>query len=191
MFYKLALTHFFMPKREGELIISETGNWNVASQYADSIIMDSLRKCRDYERIARMGYLSIVDEMININPKSKDELKFDGLRYLISELIVLIESSKEFLKKENTKKIAERIEEQLKKINNYLPNVYKINKGIGKGYNFRLIPHVYETVLNRVSELRSELNYPLNKNHLIFTDKDEFQVDDFKGRLKSRVKNKG
>lgn len=180
-----------MPKREGELIISETGNWNVASQYADSIIMDSLRKCRDYERIARMGHISLLDEMLNMNPKSKDELKYDGLRYLISELIVLIESAKEFLKKENTKEQAENIEEELKKINDYLPNVYKTNKNIGKQTKFILIPQVYDQVLNRVAKLRSELNYPLNRNHLIFTDKDEFQSADFKDRLKARVKNKG
>ena len=43
------------PKEEG-YNISETGNWNVASDYSRLKIMKPLYNCDIYENIAKFGY---------------------------------------------------------------------------------------------------------------------------------------
>ncbi|KKL77847.1 hypothetical protein LCGC14_2030750, partial [marine sediment metagenome] len=50
---------------------------------------------------------------------------------------------------------------------------------------------IYEKVLERVLEIKALINEPLNKNHLIFTDKKEFDPRAFKEGIKKRIIGQG
>ena len=50
---------------------------------------------------------------------------------------------------------------------------------------------LFNKTLELVSEIKADINLPLNKNHLIFVDKEEFDPAMFKKKLKDRIINKG
>ena len=49
----------------------------------------------------------------------------------------------------------------------------------------------YYKVLDMVIEIKSKLNEPLNKNHLIFTNKDEFDPKAYKKQIIEDAKTRG
>jgi len=183
-----------MPKKDGEdYIISETGNWNVADQYSKSKIMRPLNLCDYYEDIANFGYESIVDEIINFNSPSNDFIKIKAIKRLVRELIRLIDNTKFALKIENSKKLVLQYKIELQKIEQVIPKLIKIKKNnISKTSKmFIKDPLLFQDILNQVSEIKSKINEPLNRNHLIFTDREEFDPIAFKNSLKERMVNKG
>ncbi len=175
----------------GEPIISETGNWNVASDFARIKIMDPLTKCEYYQDIAMIGYESIIEELMGYQIEN-DFVKYTGLKRLINELLKVCENSRFAMKKPGTKEELKVYEDKLKKIKNILPFLVKIRKnGINKTKELKIINEKFDKILNIVIELKSSINFPLNKNHLIFTDKEEFDPNAFKTSLKERMKARG
>ena len=84
--------------------VSELGNWNVADNYTKTKIMRPLILVDFYEDVARYGYESLEDELINYQSIPNDLIRIKSLRRLIRELIRLIDNTKFALKKEGTKK---------------------------------------------------------------------------------------
>ena len=183
-----------MPKKEGdEYIISETGNWNVADQYTKNKIMRPLNLCDYYEDIANFGYESIAEELINYDAPPNDLIRIKALKRLISTLIRIVQNSKFALKKEGTKQEALKYKAQLEKLEKVIPKIIrlKVNQ-IKKTKSFIIKDHtLFQQILDSVSIIKSKINEPLNKNHLIFTDKEEFDPKKFKENLKARMIGEG
>lgn len=183
-----------MPKKDGdEYIISETGNWNVADQYSKSKIMRPLNLCDYYEDIASFGYESIIDELINFKTPPNDLIKIKAMKRLIRELIRLIDNAKFALKIGNSKKLVLGYKENLKKIEIVVPKLIRVKKNnIEKTSTVTIKDSIlFQDILNQISEIKSKINEPLNRNHLIFTDKEEFDPVAFKESRKERMINKG
>ena len=70
-----------------------------------------------------------------------------------------------------------------------LTEVRVINKYNEKRTSINL--ELFEKVLKQILEIKSNINEPLNKNHLIFTDREEFDPSAFKKSLKDRMVNRG
>ena len=49
----------------------------------------------------------------------------------------------------------------------------------------------FNKVLEIVFEIKSAINFPLNRNHLIFTDREEFDPHAYKKAMKERMTHKG
>lgn len=179
-----------MPKKDGvtgEAIVSESGNWNVASDFARVKIMIPQAKCEYYEDIATFGYDSIVEELMGYSIPN-DLIRYTGLNRLINELIKLCKNSKFAMKKGKTKEELEGYEKQLKKIKNTLHFSISIKKNnIKKTQNLIIKEEIFGRILEIVLEIKSSINTPLNKNHLIFTDKEEFDPAAFKELAKKRM----
>ena len=183
-----------MPKKDpttGEAIISESGNWNVASDFARIKIMNPLEKCEYYQTIAVFGYNSIIEELMYYQVPN-DVVRYRGLIRLIKELLRVCENSKFAMKKPGTKDELKKREEELKKIENVLSAVVEVkNNHINRTQELKIIPEKFDKVLGIVVEIKSLINAPLNKNHLIFTDKEEFDPHAYKKAMKERITDRG
>jgi hypothetical protein len=183
-----------MPRKveeSSEYMISESGNWNVAARFAEEKIMKPLVKCEIYEDLALFGYESILDQLENFDKIPNDFIKITGLKRLIRELIRLSKNATFAMKNKGTKETLNLIEEKLYKIEKILPLTFEIRfNNINKTKNINLTDN-FSKVLEEVLKLKSEINSPLNQNHLIFTDKEEFDPVAFKNRIKDRIINKG
>lgn len=183
-----------MPKRDQEdSIVSETGNWNVADSYAKSKIMRPLILCDYYEDIAYFGYDSIAEELVNYSSPPNDVIKLRAMKRLTKQLIRLIDNCKFALKKGKTKEKALGYRELLIKLDSTIPKLIKETYNAVEDKRTVSISNIslFNEVLEKISEIKSKINEPLNENHLIFTDKEEFDAKAFKAKLKDRMINQG
>lgn len=188
--YKLVILFFFMVfKKEEGYNISELGNWNVANDYSKTKIMKPLDYCDHYENIARFGYDTLLDQLENFGVP-QDNLKLIGFERLVNELIKLCGNCKFAMKVKGTKDELIKLEKKLIKIRSLMKLFSKtITKNRTK--QLKLNEERYYTALDFVLEIKSKLNEPLNKNHLIFTDKPEFDPKAYKSSLMEDAKTRG
>ena len=181
-----------MPKKDAvdDYMISESGNWNVAARFSEIKIMIPLAKCDVYEDVAKFGYVDLFEELMNygIPPET---LKLSALNRLINELIKIAKNCRFAMKKQGTKTQLEELEKRLYIIKKVFPLIYKTTfNQISKTSQTKL-NSFFPEILERVLEIKAEINDPLNKNHLIFTDKEEFDPKAFKDRIKNRMIDQG
>lgn len=176
-------------KREDGYNVSELGNWNVASDYSRLKIMKPLDFCDHYENIARFGYDTMIEQLENFGVPL-DTLKLIGFERLVNELIKLCDNSMFAMKSGGTKKELKGIEDKLKIIRKIIPTLSKtINKQ--KSKVITIIPEKYYKVLDIVADIKSKVNEPLNKNHLIFTNKEEFDPKAYKEQIIADATTRG
>lgn len=164
--------------REDGYNISETGNWNVASDYSKLKIMKPLYLCDIYENIARFGYDNFIEQLENMGVPT-DVLKISGFERLVNELIRLCGNVKFAMSVGKTRNELEELEEKLVRIRSLIPVLFKTVTR-QKRKEVKLVEEKYFKALDAVLEIKSKLNEPLNKNHLIFTAKEEFDPQEFK-----------
>lgn len=179
-----------MPQKEfGDDIISEHGSWNVAQHYAELKIMKPLYLCDEYETIATFGHVDFVDEMLsNFSP---DVLKIRGFKRLIKTLILLINNCKFAVKgKQNQQLIGYK--QDLEKYYKTIDALFEYVKDEQKGTSeLVIIPEKYDKVLERVIEIKSLINEPLNKYDLIFTYVEPFDPKKAKELIKKGLIERG
>lgn len=175
--------------KEDKYNVSELGNWNVASEFARIKIMKPLDYCDHYENIARFGYDTLIEQLENFGVPL-DTLKLIGFERLVGELLKLCENSKFAMKVASTRTDLETLEKDLKSIEKIIPALSKIITKQRK-QKLVLIKNRYNTALKIVIEIKSKLNEPLNKNHLIFTDKQEFDPQAYKKQIMADAKTRG
>ena len=178
-----------MNSKEEGYNISDSGNWNVASDFSRIKIMKPLDYCDHYENIARFGYDTLIEQLENFGVPL-DTLKLIGFERLIYELLKLCGNSRFAMKVAGTLDELTKLEKKLKEIQKIIPILSKtITKQ--KKQILTLNPKKYYPALNMVVEIKAKLNEPLNKNHLIFTDKQEFDPKAYKKQIMSDAKNRG
>lgn len=186
-----------MPKRDAyeEKMMSDHGNWNVASDYARLKIMKQLYLADEYEIIATFGFSDLIDELtIDI---SLDVLKIRGFKRLIKSLIMVINNSKFAVKdgksgKGGHKTTLNNLKEELNRYWKVVPTLFEYKKDEkNKTKELKLIQKEYNQALERVIEIKSEINEPLNRYDLIFTHKEDFDPTAAKERIKELLKSKG
>ena len=173
--------------------VSETGNWNVADRYSKNKIMRPLNLCDYYEDVATFGYDSLVEELINYNSPPNDVIRYRAMVRLVKELIRLIRNTKFALKIGNSKKTALRYMKDLILLQKSLPNLVRTSHNHVDHTSSTKINNyaLFDRYLEKIAIIKSKLNEPLNKNHLIFTDKEEFDPRAFKKNNNDRIINQG
>lgn len=179
-----------MPKKDGdEFVLSETGNWNVASDYSRLKIMKPLYLCDEYETIATFGHLDFYDEITqNIEV---DLIKIRGFKRLIKALILVINNSKFAIQSKAKEDLLDYLKE-LKRYYKIMPTLYsyKVNQ-LQKTKNLKIIPEKYDPALERVLDIKSLINEPLNKADLIFTHREEFNPQAYKKQIIKDASERG
>lgn len=172
--------------------ISDTGNWNTAKRFSDEKVMTPLSKCDTYEDLAKFGYDSILDELLNYQQIPPDIIRIKALNRLINELIKICKNNRFAMKKAGTKEELKNIEDKLYLLKNHLPKSYtKQTNSINNTTSIKINEGLFNLILEKTIELKSDVNFPLNKNNLIFNDKEEFDAGAFKEKIKQRMINKG
>lgn len=178
--------------REDGYNISDTGNWNVASDYSKLKIMKPLYLCDEYATISTFGTSHLVEELQSNQLISIDDMKIRGFQRLIHHLIMIIDNSYFAIKKDKGREDLESYKKELirfKKITGILFK-YQVNH-IRKTRTLMIIQDKYNPVLDRILEIKSLINIPLNRNHLIFTDKEEFDPQKYKKEIFDSITTRG
>lgn len=172
--------------REDGYNISDSGNWNVASDFSKFKIMKPLDNCDHYENLAQFGF-DTLEEQLNTPLFPTEEVKLMGFERLVRELLKLIGNSKFAMKVAKTKETMEGFEKELRNAIKIIPKLYKKSHNLRTKRATILLNEDYRKVLSRVLEIKADINEPLNKNHLIFTDKEEFDPQDYKKKVIKRA----
>lgn len=182
-----------MPKKDGdEFLVSESGNWNVADSYAKSKIMEPLYFADKYETIAEFGFENFYDEINLSQDPSKDTYRINAFRRLIKTLLRLINNTFFAITQKVSKEDLKKYKEELEKIYKIIPVLYTHKVDQRKGTRILKIKEEdYQKVLDRVIEIKSLINEPLNKHDLIFTHTEEFDPRAAKEEIKKRLTEVG
>jgi len=180
-----------MPKKEltDDYIVSDHGNWNVAADYSRLKIMKHLYFADEYETIATFGFVDFEEELTYSG--NADFLKIRGFKRLIKTLLMIISNSRFAIK-----------EPERKTINGYAKELIKYGKVLNLLYKYRrnqqkktkelvIIPEKYDKALDRVIEIKTLINEPLNRYDLIFTHKEEFDPKKYKKGIKEGLTEVG
>ena len=161
---------------------AESGNWNTAENYSQIKIMNLLAIADEYEEMAEFGSLNLVDEIKN--KEFTEELKIRAFRRLVNHLIRVCRNSWFALEKHKSARITiEGFIEELKEIRGNTSSYFMImSNEITKTRQLSLIPKYYE-VLERVSDIKKEINQALNQGDLIFIHKENFDVKTYKKQI--------
>ena len=159
---------------------AESGNWNTAENYSQIKIMNLLAIADEYEELSEFGSLNLMDEIQN--KESSEEIKIRSFRRLINHLIRVCNNSFFALKKAQRTSI-EILKGELKEIRDNLSKyITFIVDNINHTKKIRLSEEYYKK-LERVSEIKKEINVYLNEGDLIFIHKDTFDAKDYKKRI--------
>ena len=176
-----------MTKREEGYNVSDTGNWNVASDFSKFKIMEPLRLADGYSNIATFGHDDFYAEVGNV---PIDVLKIMGFERLVECLITLIDNALFAIKYGNQDLV--NFKKELLRIKKIIPVLYKVKTNqIKKTKELEIEMVSYKEVLERVKVIKSEINIPLNKNHLIYTDKVEFDPQKYKEQVFKTATERG
>lgn len=177
-----------MPKKDddGSYIISETGNWNVADLYSKSKIMRYLSLSDVYQEQATFGFNDFNEDGEQQMYDDKDLNRIRGFERFVYVLMNLIENTLFAVKRDKAELIT--LLKELKKVNEIKHLLYKkTTNQVNSTQQIRIDEKKYQKVLARVIEIKTEINEPLNKNHLIYTDKEEFDPKAYKESIKERM----
>lgn len=180
-----------MPKKSGfdDTEISEFGNWNVAADYSKLKIMKQLYLADEYEIIATFGFVDFMDELnfqLNV-----DVLKIRGFKRLIKSLLMVISNSRFAIKKGDREKL-DKFKEELTRFWKVIHVLFEHKKNQkNKTSELRIKEEVYNKALERVLEIKTEINEPLNKYDLIFTHKEDFDPARAKAMIKEGLTKRG
>ena len=183
-----------MPKKTGDdAVISELGNWNVASDFVREKIMKPLIKIDYYEDIAARGFESIEMDVFNWQAPPNALVRIKGMQWMISEMNKLILNTKFALKKSGTKEQIMKLKESIDKIKTILPKLSKKIVDNIEGTEKIVIRDeiLFDDVLDRLRTIKSNINEPLNKNHLIFVDSEEFDPQKYKEQIMKQATERG
>jgi len=170
--------------------MSEYGNWNVAADYSKLKIMKQLYLADEYETIATFGFVDFIDELnFNVNT---DVLKIRGFKRLIKSLLMVINNTRFAIRKKTDKEKIDKFKEELERFWKVMPVLYsyKTNQK-EKTKELRINEKDYNKAMERVIEIKAEINEPLNKYDLIFTHKEEFDPTKAKEMIKFGLIRKG
>lgn len=180
-----------MPKKDidDSFILSEHGNWNVASDYSRLKIMKQLYLADEYETIATFGFIDILEE--SNTDVNKDVLRLRGMKRLIKTLIMLIDNTI-FAVKSKEKEKLDGLRKELLRFWKVVPSLheYKVNQK-EKTRELKLKDNLFNDALERIIEIKSEINEPLNKYDLIFTHKEDFDIKKYKDQIMQGAVDRG
>lgn len=183
-----------MPKKEmlDDGIISEHGNWNVAADYAKLKIMKQLYLADQYETIATFGFSDFISELSALSEDiSIDVLKIRGFKRLIKSLMMVIDNSY-FAMKGNYKIDIKDYRDLLVRYWKVVPKLFTYKRNEKKrNRELKIDYKLYEIALEKVIDIKTKINIPLNRHDLIFTYREPFDPKKAKQQIKERLTNRG
>ena len=171
-----------MPKKSDYVDFTESGNWNVAADYVKLKIMKHLYLADEYELTAIFGTGEMVDEFIT-NEQMKVVGRLKALKRLRKTLDIIINNTIFAVKKDDKPKL-EDLYKELTKWDRAMIFCEIINYDMRtKSKTIKINETVFKKVLDGLIKIKKDLNEPLNRANLIFTEVEEFDPDKFKAEI--------
>lgn len=171
-----------MPKNDFEK--SETGNWNVASDYAKYKIMKWLAEADDMEMVATFGVYNFEDSFY-LSQTAKAQARIKAL-YRLRKILEMIINNTRFAIKSNTDKdLLKRYSENLDLISKGIKNVEQVRRDRNKKI-IEIKEEIFSKYLDILIDIKSGINQPLNNADLIFSHSEEFDPEAYKKAIKER-----
>lgn len=175
-----------------EGIVSETGNWNVAFDYVKYKIMRPFYFSDEYSKVAKFGYTSLFEELSVGQNMPPDLLRLKGFSWWVNELLILLRNSIFAIKKESDRNLLIEYKNKLKEIEDIIPILSKkIINQVSQTTEIKIIEDKYKQCYDEVYKIQEGINTPLNNNHLIFTQVEGFDPDEFKEKIKNKLIEEG
>lgn len=166
----------------------DSGNWNVAGDYAKYMIMRYLYMAGEYASIARFGSATLYDEFEHPHPSEVVRIK--ALERLVDVLITLIDNS--YFAVKNDKKTLQECKESLENIRPLLPLLVTISKKQRpKSVQIKINEPYFLKILNIITKISAKIKEPLNKNDLIYINKVQFDPKEAKEKMMKMAMEKG
>lgn len=176
-----------MPKKNIDSIdLSETGNWNVASDYTKLKIMKWLFFADEYEVIATFGSSDMLEEY-EIDDKMQIMNRIKSLKRLVKTLELIIRNTI-FAVKSSDKATMTNSLKLIEKVKGIIPVTYKLlTDPRSHQTKYKIEEKKFEHVLDILIGIKTEINEPLNKADLIFTHREEHDIKKIKEALKKEL----
>jgi hypothetical protein len=163
---------------------SETGNWNVAENWSNSLIFKPFFECSEYLTLAQFGCSDISEDFM-FDEKTKIKTRIESLKWAKHKLEMGIRQCMFAVRNANDKT----------KMNNYLKEVIDLKEPIknieeiimDRDLKKSIINEEYfDLVFNVLLRIFTEITEPMNRSDLIFNFKETFDPSEYKRNIKNR-----
>ncbi len=168
---------------------SESGNWNVADKWSESMVFQPLFECSNYLKVADSGCVDL-EEDLTFDNDSKIQFKIKGLEWARRTLEQGIKQSLFAIKNDSDKDVVKVYLTDVKKLKELIPLIKK-RKHNGDKNVIVLDEKVFNFVYEMVDKIFTEITEPLNRSDLIFMDRKHFNPKEFKDKIKQRLEEEG
>jgi len=152
--------------------------------------MKPLYLCKEYETISYFGHSDFLEELNNQYPI--DQLRIKGFRRLIRELNQLIKTALFSIKNKKDREELISYSEELMRFWKVLPTLFRYKKDqSNKTQTLVIIEENFGRALDRVGEIRSLINDPLNRNDLIFSYVEQPDIKAVKRQILKNFEERG
>lgn len=169
--------------------VSETGNFNVARHYSESIIMDSIYNIHTYEKICKFGIEELYEDLVFNNNSLRNKARVNALNRYLETLISLIDETKFAVRF----KYKEKMDEIYTKLYQRRKDFHLTHELVKKQYTtvYQIDERVYNAFLQFLCKVKGELLEYLNKSDLIFHGTEFKDPRQVKLAIKDRLMTQG
>lgn len=165
---------------------SETGNWNVADKWSDSMIFTPFREASDYLRTAHFGCSDLFEDF-TFDETTKIAARIKSLKwakYCIEQGI------RQCLFAIRNKTDKDKLTEYLGDLEKYAEVIDSIEeiRIYGDEKKSEINQEVFDFVYNALLKIYTNVTEPMNRSDLIFTHREDYDPKKFKESIKERFK---
>ncbi len=171
---------------------SDSGNWNIAQQYAYNMILKPLMLINEYKTIATFGTSDLINEF-EVPEEVKTVAKISAIKRMHNTMEDVVSGCKFALKKDDVE-FMEKIGVALKQIE---PDLVTISKSVqktnatGSSQHIVIIELNFNKVFNMLKRLHEAMLHPMNRAELIFRASDRSDFSTWKADIKRSVVEQG
>jgi hypothetical protein len=168
---------------------SESGNWNIADFWSTHMIAKPLYLANEALRMAKKGCVDIEEDFV-LEEDAKAQARIKGLIWAKDYIEEAIRHSLFAIRKKDDKTKVKNFLEEIIKLQKYM----KLIRGeVPNREKTKLIinEEIFDLIYNKLIEIKTEINEPLNRSDLIFMFKEEFNPKEYKSKIKEELIEEG
>ena len=168
----------------------ESGNWNVAQNYAQSIIMKPLYEIEEYIKVCHFGATELTNQLM-LDDETLSKARITALRRLQKSIEMIIRNTLFAVRKKDQEEMKDYLKYviQVEKMIPKCQKNIKVSSGAGFIIQTKIEEKVFNSLLDILINISQEIRVPLNKADLIFQSVDEFDPDKIKADFFNEIAN--
>lgn len=166
----------------GDYETSETGNWNIANNWANEMIFKPFYEASQYKTIAKFG-CSDIEEDFTFDDQTKVMSRIKALNWYKDKMEQGIRQCLFAIRNSNDKKRVQDFLAEIIDLNKVLEMVSEKIVDRDK-YKININEDAFNLVYNCLNRIFTEVTEPMNKSDLIFNYREQFDPKKAKKRIK-------